>query len=131
MTIRTEPLVTLSFVTPFTTVKGLSYVSATPKTLASALSQPKFHLSKKQILTQRELSSWTRLRPITLTAITKHVSPLEDKHVRRPWHSISCHQRAPRFRPAGGRHSTKCPAGFLSVVIILTTLKKDMIFPPP
>ena len=40
-------------------------------------------------------------------------------------------QRAPSCRPAGGWHSTKCPAGFLSVVIILTTLKKDMIFPSP
>ena len=59
-------------------------------------------------------------RPIMLDVITKPVSPLKYKHVIHPnistWDTLGIvyhvNQRAPSCRPAGGWHSTKCPAGF-------------------
>ena len=66
-----------------------------------------------------------------LDGITKPVSSLEYKYVRHPWDSISCQSASPQLSTSWGVTLNKGPSWFLSVVIILTTLKKDMIFPSP
>ena len=52
------------------------------------------------------------LWPISLDAITKPISPLEYKHVRHPWDSISCQSASPQLSTSWGVTLDKVPSWF-------------------